>query len=87
VSVPGGGGGGGVPAAGGVRDGMTHPSEFFAGALQRPLLQILKPENGQVRGGVGVMSSSSRRRSIIVIITITSTSTIIIIVVIITTID
>lgn len=30
-------------------DDMMHPSEFFTGALQRPLLQIIKPENGQVR--------------------------------------
>lgn len=29
-------------------DDMMHPSEFFKGALQRPLLQIIKPENGQV---------------------------------------
>lgn len=27
----------------------TLRSEFFGGVLQRPLLQIIKPENGQVR--------------------------------------
>jgi len=32
-----------------VKDDTVNPSEFFAGALHRPLLQIVKPFNGQVR--------------------------------------
>ena len=55
--------GGAAPKSNKCASARTDPSEYFQGALQRPRLEILSPENGEVldSGNLDIRMSSVRR--------------------------